>query len=169
MSFRYVDSRFIRNSNSTHVQCVGNAHETRIRMTNTRAVVYKQKTPLLVEHGFPQTAFIGCVVCKSFTLYRFLIFAFLFTLIIRVAVSVLYGCPKKSPRHSFNVLIIPILSGCLYSHFPFPPVFYFTDRSRRGFFCGPFLLFMFRVCLCYAVLSVPCSIVTTCWECSLVC
>ena len=35
---------------------------------------------------------------------------------------------------------------------------------RRCFFCGSFLLFMFQVCLCYAVLSVPCSLVTTCWE-----
>ena len=30
--------------------------------------------------------------------------------------------------------------------------------------CGPFLLFMFHVCLYYAVLSVPCSLVITCWE-----
>ena len=36
---KYVDSRFIHNLNSTHVQCVGNAHETQIRRTNTRAVV----------------------------------------------------------------------------------------------------------------------------------
>ena len=28
----------------------------------------------------------------------------------------------------------------------------------------PFLLFMFHVCLCYAILSVPCSLVITCWE-----
>ena len=26
------------------------------------------------------------------------------------------------------------------------------------------LLFVFHVCLCYAVLSVPCSLVITCWE-----
>ena len=32
------------------------------------------------------------------------------------------------------------------------------------FFCGSFLLFMFRVCLCHPVLSVPCSLVVTCWE-----
>ena len=29
--------------------------------------------------------------------------------------------------------------------------------SRRCFVCGSFLLLMFHVCLCYAVLSVPCS------------
>ena len=35
--------------------------------------------------------------------------------------------------------------------------------SRRCFFCGSFLLFKFHVCLCYNVLTVPCSIVIT-WE-----
>ena len=36
---------------------------------------------------------------------------------------------------------------------------------RRCFYCGPFLLFIFHVCLkCYHVLSVPCSLVFTCWE-----
>ena len=38
----------------------------------------------------------------------------------------------------------------------------FTDVQRRCFFCGPFLLFMF--CVHYAVLSVHCSLVATCWE-----
>ena len=33
---------------------------------------------------------------------------------------------------------------------------------RRCFFCGSFLLFMFRVC--HAFLSVHCSHVVTCWE-----
>ena len=28
----------------------------------------------------------------------------------------------------------------------------------------PFLLFMFHVCLCYTVLSVPCSVLINCWE-----
>ena len=28
----------------------------------------------------------------------------------------------------------------------------------------PFLLFMFHICLCYAVLSVRCSLVIACWE-----
>ena len=28
----------------------------------------------------------------------------------------------------------------------------------------PFLSFVFRVCLCHTTLSVPCSLVTTCWE-----
>ena len=31
-------------------------------------------------------------------------------------------------------------------------------------FCGSFLLFVFRVCLCYTFVSVPCSFVITCWE-----
>ena len=35
---------------------------------------------------------------------------------------------------------------------------------RRCFFCGSNLLFKTHVCLYYAVLSVPCSIVVTCWE-----
>ena len=35
---------------------------------------------------------------------------------------------------------------------------------RQCFFCGPFLLFMFHICLCYSVLSVPCSLVVTCWD-----
>ena len=35
---------------------------------------------------------------------------------------------------------------------------------RRFFFCGSFLLFMVHVCLCYIVLSVPCSLLITCWE-----
>ena len=32
------------------------------------------------------------------------------------------------------------------------------------FFCGSFLLFMSHGCLCYAVLSVPSSLMITCWE-----
>ena len=34
---------------------------------------------------------------------------------------------------------------------------------RWCFFCGS-LLFVFHVCLYYAVFSVPCSLVITCWE-----
>ena len=41
-----------------------------------------------------------------------------------------------------------------------PPVKILTVL-RWCFFCGPFLLFMFLVCLCYVVLSVPCSLVIT--------
>ena len=41
---------------------------------------------------------------------------------------------------------------------------FFTDRSKAALFCGSFLLFMFHVCLCYAVLSVPCSLVINYWE-----
>ena len=36
--------------------------------------------------------------------------------------------------------------------------------QRWRFFCGLFLLFVFRVCLCRTVLSVPCSLMVTCWE-----
>ena len=43
-----------------------------------------------------------------------------------------------------------------------PPVFVLTI-PRRCFFCGSFLPFMFHVCFCYTVFSVPCSLVTTCW------
>ena len=32
------------------------------------------------------------------------------------------------------------------------------------FFCGLFLLVMLHVGVCYAVVSVPCSLVVTCWE-----
>ena len=31
-------------------------------------------------------------------------------------------------------------------------------------FLDPFMLFMFHVCLCYAVLSDHCSLMVTCWE-----
>ena len=31
-------------------------------------------------------------------------------------------------------------------------------------FCGSYLLFVFHVCLCYAVLSVSCSFVITYWD-----
>ena len=39
-----------------------------------------------------------------------------------------------------------------------------SDDFARCFFCGSFLLFMIHICLCYAVLSVPCSLMITCWE-----
>ena len=42
-----------------------------------------------------------------------------------------------------------------------PPVTILTV-PRRCFFCGPVLLFMFRVCP--AVLFVHCSLMVTCWE-----
>ena len=38
------------------------------------------------------------------------------------------------------------------------------EHLRRSFFCGYFLLFMSYVCPRYAFLSVPCSLVLTCWE-----
>ena len=40
---------------------------------------------------------------------------------------------------------------------------------RRCFFCGSFLSFVFRVCLCLTVLSVPCSLLVTCPLGSVVC
>ena len=46
----------------------------------------------------------------------------------------------------------------------FKPSNFLLTIPRQGFFCWLFLLFMFHVCLCYSVLSVPCSHVITCWE-----
>ena len=45
-----------------------------------------------------------------------------------------------------------------------PPVIFLLTAPRRCFFCGSFLLFLFCVCLWHTVLSVPCSLVVTCWE-----
>ena len=45
-----------------------------------------------------------------------------------------------------------------------PPVIFLLAVPRRCFFCRSFLSFVFRVCLCHTVLSVPCSHVVTCWE-----
>ena len=39
------------------------------------------------------------------------------------------------------------------------PVKYFTDRERRCFFCGSFVLFM--SCVCHAFASVHCYLVVT--------
>ena len=44
-----------------------------------------------------------------------------------------------------------------------PSSIFLQTVQRRGFFCGSSLLFMFHVCLCYAVLFVPCNLVVTCW------
>ena len=41
---------------------------------------------------------------------------------------------------------------------------YFTDLSKAVFLLWIILSFMFHVCFCYAVLSVPCSLVITCCE-----
>ena len=35
---------------------------------------------------------------------------------------------------------------------------------RRWFFCGSFLLVVLHVGVCFAVMSVSCSLVVTCWE-----
>ena len=40
---------------------------------------------------------------------------------------------------------------------------FFLIVPRRCFFCASYLIFRFHVCLCYAVLSNPCSFVITCW------
>ena len=39
-------------------------------------------------------------------------------------------------------------------------MFFFTDRSKVVLFCGYF----FVICVCHVFLSVPCSLVVTCWE-----
>ena len=44
-----------------------------------------------------------------------------------------------------------------------PSVTFLLTIPRRCIFCGSFSLVMFHVCLCYAVLSVSCSLVVTCW------
>ena len=36
--------------------------------------------------------------------------------------------------------------------------------TRWCFFSGSFLLFMFHVCLYFTVVSLPCSLVITCWD-----
>ena len=43
---------------------------------------------------------------------------------------------------------------------------YFTDRSKAVLllWCGSFLVVMLHVGVCCTVVSVPCSLVVTCWE-----
>ena len=41
---------------------------------------------------------------------------------------------------------------------------FLTDRSKTVLFGESILLFVFSVCVCYAVFSVSCSLVVTCWE-----
>ena len=45
-----------------------------------------------------------------------------------------------------------------------PPVIVLLTVPSQCFFCGSFLQVMVQVCLCYAAVSVPCSLVVTCWE-----
>ena len=45
-----------------------------------------------------------------------------------------------------------------------PPISFLLTVRRRYISCGSFLLFMFHVYLCYAVLSFQCSLMVTCWE-----
>ena len=51
------------------------------------------------------------------------------------------------------------LSACLS-----PPVNFIQSEKMQYFFRGPFLLFVFHVCLCHTVSSVPCNLVVTCRE-----
>ena len=45
-----------------------------------------------------------------------------------------------------------------------PPVNISLTVPKRCFFCGSFLPVMLHVGVCCAVVSVPCSLVVTCWE-----
>ena len=41
----------------------------------------------------------------------------------------------------------------------------FADRSKEVLLVDTVsYLYMFHVCLCYAILSVPCSLLITCWQ-----
>ena len=64
------------------------------------------------------------------------------------------------PTKQLCVLIHIRKNGRLVPLNMFKPSSIFTDRSKVVLF----LLFMFHVCLCYGALSVPCSLVITCWE-----
>ena len=44
------------------------------------------------------------------------------------------------------------------------PSNFLTDRSKAVLLLYTFLLFVFRVCLCHSVLSIPCSLKITRWE-----
>ena len=41
---------------------------------------------------------------------------------------------------------------------------FLTDRSEAGLLLWILFVIWFRVCFCYTVLSVTCSLVVTCWE-----
>ena len=45
-----------------------------------------------------------------------------------------------------------------------PVKIFLLTVPKRCFFCGSFLLFLFRVCRCHEFLSVHCSLLVTCWE-----
>ena len=45
-----------------------------------------------------------------------------------------------------------------------PPVILYWSFQAGASFEDPFCLFMFHICLCYAVLSVPCGLMLTCLE-----
>ena len=58
------------------------------------------------------------------------------------------------------LILIILFSNCLS-----PPVKVFLlTVPRRWFFCGSFLLVVLHVGVCFAVMSVSCSLVVTCWE-----
>ena len=46
----------------------------------------------------------------------------------------------------------------------FKPSSIFTDHFKTVLLLWAILIFVFHVCICYAVLSVPCSLVITCCE-----
>ena len=66
------------------------------------------------------------------------------------------------PGLTVVVLLLRYSVGCTVELSP--PVILFPDRSKTVLLLWIFLLFMFHVCLCDAVLSVLSSRVITCWE-----
>ena len=54
----------------------------------------------------------------------------------------------------------------LASESPFPDflIFFILTVPRQCFYVDHLFIIVFRVCLCHTVLSVPCSLVVTCWE-----
>ena len=56
-----------------------------------------------------------------------------------------------------------MLLGLLQGLSPPVKVFLLTV-PRQCFFCGSLLLVVLHASVCFAVVSVPCSLVVTCWE-----
>ena len=54
------------------------------------------------------------------------------------------------------------MKGIVYDFKPSSKDVFLLTVPRRHFFCGSFLLFVFRVC--HLFLSARCSLVVTCWE-----
>ena len=111
-----------------------------------------------------------CFICGSFLLVIFHVY--LCYAVFSVPCSLVDTCLERAlPLGSFSVNFF-----LCFCHFPIcvlirirnkgevslsPPVIIFTDRS---FFCGSFFLFIFHICLHFAVLSIHCSLAITCWE-----